>query len=86
MIYREVRKNWSYITSLKKRSPHILRHTFATAMLENGADIKVVKELLGHSSLSSTEIYTHVSSKEIMMNYNQAHPRAVKEKGGSDGN
>ena len=76
----------SYITSLKKRSPHILRHTFATAMLENGADIKVVKELLGHSSLSSTEIYTHVSSKEIMMNYNQAHPRAVKEKVGSDGN
>jgi Site-specific recombinase XerD len=85
LVYKVVRKYLSMVSSLGKRSPHVLRHTFATTMLENGADLSVVKELLGHASLSSTEIYTHVSSKEIMMNYNQAHPRANK-KGGTYGN
>lgn len=85
LVYRVVRKYLSIVSSLGKRSPHVLRHTFATMMLENGAELSVVKELLGHASLSSTEIYTHVSSKEIMMNYNLAHPRANK-KGGINGN
>lgn len=82
LVYRIVEKYLSIATSLSKRSPHVLRHTFATAMLRDGAELTAVKELLGHSSLSSTEVYTHVSPREIMMNYNQAHPRAKKEKGG----
>lgn len=82
LVYRIVTKYLSMVSSLAKKSPHVLRHTFATVMLGSGAELSAVKELLGHSTLSSTEVYTHVSSKEIMTNYNLAHPRANKEKGG----
>ncbi len=82
LVYQVVKKYLSLVSSLSKRSPHVLRHSFATAMLKDGAELTTVKELLGHSTLSSTEVYTHLSPKEIMMNYNQAHPRAKKEKGG----
>lgn len=81
-VYQLVKRYLSLVSSLSKRSPHVLRHTFATAMLKNGAELTTVKTLLGHSTLSSTEVYTHISPREIMMNYNQAHPRANKEKGG----
>lgn len=60
----------------KKRSPHVLRHTFATAMLNNGADLGSIKELLGHESLATTEVYTHTTFEELKKVYNQAHPRA----------
>ena len=58
----------------KSIGPHMLRHTFATHLLDNGADITAVKDLLGHSSLSSTQNYTHVSIKKLKKDYNQAHP------------
>ena len=64
------------IVALKKRSPHVLRHTFATAMLNNGAELNSVKALLGHASLSATEVYTHLTFEELKKVYNQAHPRA----------
>lgn len=60
----------------EKRSPHVLRHTFATAMLNNEAELGAVKELLGHSSLTTTEIYTHTTFEELKKVYEQAHPRA----------
>lgn len=66
-------------TSSDKNSPHVLRHTFATTMLNNGAGLMEVKELLGHASLNSTQVYTHVSFAELKKNYQQAHPRAVKK-------
>ena len=66
----------SLVTTQKKRSPHVLRHSFATAMLNHGAEIEVVKELLGHESLSTTEIYTHTTFEELKKIYNHAHPRA----------
>ena len=60
----------------QKLSPHSLRHTFATHMLNNGADLMAIKELLGHESLASTQIYTHVQLKKLKETYNQAHPHA----------
>lgn len=66
-------------THAARKSPHTLRHTFATAMLDGGADIRTLKELLGHSSLSTTQIYTHLSVDELKKNYNRAHPRAHKK-------
>ncbi len=82
LLYTVVKNAVSLVSTSAKRSPHVLRHSFATAMLNRGADLSVVKELLGHSSLSSTEVYTHMSLREVMASYNQAHPRAAKEKGG----
>jgi integrase/recombinase XerC len=64
------------VTSLKKRSPHVLRHSFATNMLDNGADLNAIKELLGHANLAATQVYTHNSLKRIKKVYKQAHPRA----------
>ncbi len=63
-------------TGSRKKSPHVLRHTFATAMINNGADLDVVREMLGHASIATTQIYTHVSFADLRRNYNGAHPRA----------
>lgn len=75
-VYRLVRKNLSQVVTLKKRSPHVLRHTFATAMLNNEAELEAVKELMGHESVSTTQIYTHATFEELKKAYHQAHPRA----------
>ncbi len=75
-VYRTVKRNLSKVVTLKKRSPHVLRHTFATSMLNNRAGLEAVKELLGHSSLTTTEIYTHTTFEELKKVYEQAHPRA----------
>lgn len=74
-----VKRYLSQVTTLKKRSPHVLRHSFATAMLNNGAEIEVVKQLLGHESIATTEIYTHTTFEELKKAYRQAHPRADQE-------
>ena len=66
----------SDVSTLNKKSPHVLRHSFATALLNEGADINAVKELLGHSSLAATQVYTHTSFKELYNIYKQTHPRA----------
>lgn len=75
-VYRLVNFYLSKHTTVSKKSPHVLRHTFATHMLSNGADINAIKELLGHSSLSATEVYTHNTIEKIKSVYKQAHPRA----------
>lgn len=75
-VYDLVKRNLSKVVTLKKRSPHVLRHTFATTMLNNEAELGAVKELLGHSSLATTEIYTHTTFEELKKVYKQAHPRA----------
>lgn len=80
-----VKKYLSMVTTQQRNSPHVLRHTFATAMLNHNADLQSVKELLGHESLSTTEIYTHTTFEQLKEMYNQAHPRA-KTKGGNYGN
>ena len=76
MIYRVVIKYIGKVSSMKKKSPHILRHTFATHMLNNGADINAIKELLGHSNLSATQVYTHNTIEKLKKIYHQSHPRA----------
>ncbi len=76
MVYRIVKRNLSKVVTLKKRSPHVLRHTFATSMMNNQADLMAVKELLGHESLKTTEVYTHTTFEELKKVYEQAHPRA----------
>lgn len=71
-----VKRNLSKVVTIKKRSPHVLRHTFATTMLNNEAELGAIKELLGHESLATTEVYTHTTFEELKKVYNQAHPRA----------
>lgn len=75
-VYRMVRERLSGVTSVKKKSPHVLRHSFATAMLNNEAELGVVKELLGHKRLATTEVYTHLTFEELKRFYKKAHPRA----------
>ena len=76
LVYRIVNKYIGEISSVNKKSPHILRHTFATHMLNNGADINAIKELLGHANLSATQVYTHNTIEKLKTVYKQAHPRA----------
>ena len=75
-VYRLVRKYLSLITTSEKRSPHVLRHSFATSLLNRGADLNAVKELLGHASLAATQVYTHNSVEKLKSIYKQAHPKA----------
>lgn len=76
LVYKLVKQNLSKVVALKKRSPHVLRHSFATAMLNNDAELEAVKELLGHENVTTTEIYTHTTFEELKKVYKQAHPRA----------
>ncbi|MFH1320263.1 MAG: tyrosine-type recombinase/integrase [Bacteroidota bacterium] len=76
LVYRIVNNYLSKVTTIYKKSPHILRHTFATHMLNNGADLNAVKELLGHSNLSATQIYTHNTIEKLTKIYKLAHPRS----------
>lgn len=78
-VYVVVNKYLSLVTSKQKTSPHILRHSFATHVLDNGAEISKVKEILGHSSLASTQVYTNANIEQLKKVFNQAHPRAVKK-------
>jgi integrase/recombinase XerC len=76
IVRKIVTRNLSKVVTVKKRSPHVLRHTFATSMLNHDAELGAIKELLGHESLATTEIYTHTTFEELKKVYNQAHPRA----------
>ncbi|MGX5819469.1 tyrosine-type recombinase/integrase [Chitinophaga lutea] len=75
-VYRTVRAALDRVTTIQKRSPHILRHTFATHLVNNGADINAVKELMGHASLASTQVYTHNTIEKLKKVHQQAHPKA----------
>jgi integrase/recombinase XerC len=75
LVYRMVNSYLSVVTGVQKKSPHVLRHAFATHMLDDGADLNAIKEILGHSSLTSTQIYTKTSSERLKEIYKQAHPR-----------
>lgn len=78
-LYTVVRACMGEVSTLKKHSPHVLRHTFATAMLNNGADIRTIQSLLGHASLAATQVYTHTTFGQIRKAYNAAHPRSHKQ-------
>ncbi|WP_159523123.1 tyrosine-type recombinase/integrase [Sunxiuqinia indica] len=76
LVYRVVKKYLTLVTTLEKKSPHVLRHSFATHLLNRGADLNAVKELLGHSNLAATQVYTHTTTDKLQSIYKQAHPRA----------
>ena len=81
MVYRLAHDKLSEVGGVGRYSPHVLRHTFASAMLNDGAKINSVKELLGHESLAATQVYTHITYSELKSNYEHAHPRAFKKGG-----
>lgn len=76
LVHRIINKYLAKVSDLKKKSPHILRHSAATHMLDNGADLRAVKEILGHENLSTTQIYTHVSIERLKKTYKKAHPKS----------
>jgi len=78
LVYRMVKEVIGTLSGVEKRSPHVLRHTFATHMLNNGAGLETLKDLLGHANLSATQVYTHNSFAQLRKAYGSAHPRAVK--------
>lgn len=75
-VYQVVKRHLEHVTTLKKRSPHVLRHTFATQLSNNGAELNAIKELLGHSSLAATQIYTHNNIEKLREVYRKAHPKS----------
>lgn len=75
-VYRVVKKYLTYVSTLRKRSPHVIRHTFATHLLNEGADLSAIKDLLGHSSLAATQVYTHNSFEKLKKIYKLTHPRS----------
>ena len=75
-IQRTVKKYLTAVTTLSQRSPHVLRHTYATHLLNRGADLNAIKELLGHANLAATQIYTHNSIEKLKKTHQQAHPKA----------
>lgn len=80
LVYNIVKRYLSLVTTIEQRSPHVLRHSFATHLSDNGADLNAIKELLGHANLAATQIYTHNSIERLKKVYQQAHPKAKEEK------